>query len=62
MSISFSDDEPTYTWITENDMAWRREGGGEYMVILLSDFHDYDWSEIEDMMIMDSDFMDNQDN
>ena len=30
-SISFSDDEPTYTWITENDTAWRWERGGEYM-------------------------------
>ena len=61
-SVSLSDDEPTFTWIIENDMGWKREGGGEYMGFLASDVNEHDWSDIEDMMKMVSDFMESQDN
>ena len=61
-SISLSDDEPTYTWATGNDMACKWEGGGEYMGISLSDLNDHDWSEIEYTMITGSDAMGGQDN
>ena len=39
-------------------MTWR--GGGEYTGIVPSDFNEHDWSEIEEMMIMDSDFVERQ--
>ena len=43
-----------------------RAGHGEEVVkireILPSDFNEHDWSEIEDLMTMDSDFMESQDN
>ena len=60
-SISLSDDEPTYTWITENDMAWRWAAGGEYRWIFPCDFDEHDCIEMEAMMIMDSDVIESQD-
>ena len=62
MSISLSDDEPTYSWIIDNYMAWRSEGGGEYIAALPSDCNEHDCSEIGDLMIMASDFIDSQGN
>ena len=61
-SISLPDDEPTYTWITENDMGWKWQGGGAYIAICPRNSNEQDWSEIEGMMTMYTDFVERQDN
>ena len=61
--MEYSDDEPQYTWLTLNDMAykWEDDGRSEYMAILPDDFHDHDWSHIDELLIMDSNYMQSQD-
>ena len=62
MGISLSLDEPTCTSVTENGMAWRWEGGCEYTGILSNDFYKHNWSVIEEMMIMENGFVEDQEN
>ena len=61
--MQYLDDEPQYTWLTLNDMAckWEDDGRSEYMAILLDDFNDHDWSHIDELLIMDSYYMQIQD-
>ena len=61
--MEYLDDEPQYTWLTLNDMAckWEDDGRSEYMAILPDDFHDHDWSHIDELLIMDSNYMQSQD-
>ena len=56
--IDFLDDETQYPWLTLNDMAykWEDDGRSEYMAILPADFHDHDWSHIDELLIMDSSY------
>ena len=61
-SVSFSDAEPNYTWITDNAIAWSWERGGECMGLLPNDFNEHDWSDIEDTITRDSDAMESQGN
>ena len=60
--INYLDDEPAYTCISEQDMGWTCAGGGEYMVIFHGDVNAYYLSDLEDMLVMDSSFMRNDDN
>ena len=52
-------DEPEYTWLTLNNMAykWEVDGRSEYMAILPADFHDDDWSHIDELLIMDTSYL-----
>ena len=40
---------------------WEDDGRSEYMAILPDDFHDHDWSHIDELLIMDSNYMQSQD-
>ena len=57
------DDEPQYTWLTLNDMAykWEYDGRSEYMAILPAYFHDDDWSHIDELLIMASSYLESLD-
>ena len=61
--MDYSDDKPQYTWLTLNNMAYKWEDGGrsEYMAILPDDFHDHDWSHIDELLIMTSKYMQSHD-
>ena len=60
--MEYSDDEPQYTWLSLNDMAykWEDDGRSEYMAILPGDFHDHDWSHIDKLLIINSNYMQSQ--
>ena len=61
--MEYLDDEPRYTWLTLNDMAykWEDDGRSEYMAILPDDFHDHDWSHIDELLIMDISYLESLD-
>ena len=40
---------------------WADNGRSEYMAILPDDFHDHDWSHIDELLIMDSNYTQSQD-
>ena len=61
--MAYSDDEPQYTWLTLNNMVckWEDDGRSEFVAILPDDFHDHDWSHIDELLIMDSNYTQNLD-
>ena len=56
-------EEPRYTYIDDGPVAVRWSGDVEYIAVLPANYEDYNWDdyyEEDDMRILDSDFMEDQ--